>query len=162
MGQLGRLIRIGPHQLSSFDAAPPRRPQPWTWIRGLLAAAGLSGRAFVIAAPAAWITLFFIVPLAVVFGISLATKQFGQPPYSDLLTTENGTVQLTLHLSNYLKLIQDSHIGEGFWAQFFIYLIVGLAAFTSARRLGKFLEPQATAAIYGVAAVAATLFIGTL
>jgi ABC-type spermidine/putrescine transport system permease subunit I len=43
----------------------------------------------------------------VVFGISLATKQFGRPPYSPLLTTEGGTVQLTLHLSNYLKLFTD-------------------------------------------------------
>ncbi len=43
-----------------------------------------------------------------VFGISLATKQFGKPPYSDLLTTEDGTVQLTLHLSNYVRLFTDS------------------------------------------------------
>jgi putrescine transport system permease protein len=162
VGELGRLLRLGPDQLSSFDAAPPRRPRPWTWVRGMLAAVGISGRALVIAAPAAWMTLFFIVPLAVVFGISLATKQFGQPPYSDLLTTEGGTVQLTLHLSNYLKLIQDSHIGAGFWPQFFIYLIVGVAAFTSARRLTRWLEPRATAAIYLVAATAAALFIATL
>ena len=42
-----------------------------------------------------------------VFGISLATKQFGQPPFSDLLTTEDGTVQLTLHLSNYIRVLTD-------------------------------------------------------
>ena len=81
------------------DIAPSR---PWDFVRRGLAAVGLSGRALVIAAPALWLTLFFLVPLAVVFGISLAIKQFGQPPYSDLLTTEGGTVQLTLHLSNYI------------------------------------------------------------
>jgi putrescine transport system permease protein len=49
------------------------------------------------------------VPLAVVFTISLATKQFGRPPYSPLLTTsEEGTVQLTLHLSNYIRLFSDN------------------------------------------------------
>ena len=79
------------------DIAPSR---PWDFVRRGLAAVGLSGRALVIASPALWLTLFFLVPLAVVFGISLAIKQFGQPPYSDLLTTEGGTVQLTLHLSN--------------------------------------------------------------
>ena len=85
-------------------AAPVRR---WDLPRRLLAKIGLSGRGLVIAAPAAWLTLFFLVPLAVVFGISLATKQFGQPPYSDLLTTEEGTVQLTLHLSNYIRVLTD-------------------------------------------------------
>ena len=73
----------------------------------MLAAVGISGRALVIAAPAGWLTLFFLIPLAVVFGISLATKEFGQPPYSDLLTTDKGTVQLTLHLSNYIRIFTD-------------------------------------------------------
>ena len=96
--------------MSSFDIdhPAPRRHRPWTAVEHAFAAVGLSGRALVIFAPAAWLTLFFLVPLAVVFGISLATKQFGKPPYSDLLTTEDGTVQLTLHLSNYVRLFADS------------------------------------------------------
>ncbi|HTM78455.1 MAG TPA: ABC transporter permease subunit [Devosia sp.] len=96
--------------MSSFDTEhpAPRRRRPWTVVERAFAAVGLSGRALVIAAPAAWLTLFFLVPLAVVFGISLATKQFGKPPYSDLLTTKDGTVQLTLHLSNYVRLFTDS------------------------------------------------------
>ena len=85
-----------------------RPPSRWTGLRRMLAAIGISGRALVIAAPAAWLTLFFLVPLAVVFGISLATKEFGQPPYSDLLTTKDGTVQLTLHLSNYIRVLTDA------------------------------------------------------
>ena len=76
-------------------------------VRRALAAVGLSGRGLVIFAPFAWMSLFFLVPLLVVFGISLATKQFGQPPYSDLLTTKDGTVQLTLHLSNYIRVFTD-------------------------------------------------------
>ena len=55
---------------------------------------------FLLLPGALYLSLFFLVPLAVVFGISLATKQFGQPPYSELLTNDGGTVQLTLHLSN--------------------------------------------------------------
>lgn len=96
--------------MSSFDIdhPAPRHRRPWTAVERAFAAVGLSGRALVIAAPAIWLTVFFLVPLAVVFGISLATKQFGKPPYSDLLTTEEGTVQLTLHLSNYVRLFTDS------------------------------------------------------
>ncbi len=62
----------------------------------------------VLFAPALWLLIFFLIPLAVVFGISLATKQFGRPPYSALLSTEDGTVQLTLHLSNYIRLFTDN------------------------------------------------------
>lgn len=84
------------------------RPQSrWVWIRRAMAALGISGRALVVFFPAAWMGLFFLVPIAVVFGISFATKQFGQPPYSDLITSEDGTVQLTLHLSNYIRVLTD-------------------------------------------------------
>jgi putrescine transport system permease protein len=84
------------------------RPRPWDFVRRGLAAIGLSGRGLVLLAPVVWLTLFFLVPLAVVFGISLATKQFGRPPFSALLTTEEGTVQLTLHLSNYIDVFTGS------------------------------------------------------
>ena len=86
---------------------PPRRLRPWSGLERRLRDVGISGRTLVIAAPAIWLTVFFLVPLAVVFGISLATKQFGRPPYSPLLKTDEGTVQLTLHLSNYVRLFTD-------------------------------------------------------
>jgi putrescine transport system permease protein len=131
-------------------------------VSGSLAALGISGRALVIAAPAAWLTLFFLVPLVVVFGISLAIKQFGQPPFSDLLTTESGTVQLTLHLSNYIKLIEGSTLAPDFWLRIVVFLVVGIIAYRLARAAGRVLDPVATWAIYGVAAVAVGLLIATL
>jgi putrescine transport system permease protein len=96
--------------MSSFDteAPPPRRQRAWTGIERALAAVGISGKALVIAAPAIWLTVFFLIPLAVVFSISLTIKQFGRPPYTPLLTNEEGTVQLTLHLNNYIRLFTDS------------------------------------------------------
>ena len=95
--------------MSSFDAqTPPPRPRVWSGVERALAAFGISGKALVIAAPAIWLAIFFLVPLAVVFGISLTMKQFGRPPYTPLLTNEEGTVQLTLHLNNYLRLFTDS------------------------------------------------------
>lgn len=87
---------------------PPRRLKPWNAVERGLAKVGISGRMLVLAAPVLWLLVFFLVPLAVVFGISLSTKQFGRPPYSPLLTTEEGTVQLTLHLNNYIRLFTDN------------------------------------------------------
>ena len=87
---------------------PPRRLKPWNAVERGLAKVGISGRMLVLIAPALWLLVFFLIPLAVVFGISLATKQFGRPPYSALLSTEDGTVQLTLHLSNYIRLFTDN------------------------------------------------------
>jgi len=87
---------------------PPRRLKPWNAVERSLAKVGISGRVLVLAAPVLWLLVFFLVPLAVVFGISLTTKQFGRPPYSALLSTEEGTVQLTLHLSNYVRLFTDN------------------------------------------------------
>jgi putrescine transport system permease protein len=87
---------------------PPRRLKPWSAVERGLAKVGISGKALVLLAPVLWLVIFFLVPLAVVFGISLATKQFGRPPYSPLLTSEEGTVQLTLHLNNYISLFTDN------------------------------------------------------
>jgi putrescine transport system permease protein len=94
----------------SLDASADMLPRrPWTFLNRRLSALGLSGRALVILAPALWLTIFFLIPLAIVFQISLSVKQFGQPPYSSLLTFgEDGTVQLTLHLSNFLFLLSDN------------------------------------------------------
>jgi len=93
----------------SDSSLSPARRAPWDGVRRRLSARGLSGRLLVLLPPTIWLSLFFLVPLAIVFGISLSLKEFGQPPYSNLLTIgEEGTVQLTLHLSNYLFLLSDS------------------------------------------------------
>src|SRR5690606_14562832 len=108
LGELGRWRRFGSGVMSREAAPLPERHLPWTFVGRRLAAMGVSGRALVVLVPAAWLTLFFLVPLGIVFGISLSTKEFGQPPYSDLLTLSEGMVQLTLNLSNYLFLLSDS------------------------------------------------------
>src|SRR5690606_14601992 len=87
---------------------PPRRLKPWNAVERGLAKVGITGRMLVLAAPLVWLFVFFLIPLFVVFGISLTTKQFGRPPYSPLLTSEEGMVQLTLHLNNYIRLFTDN------------------------------------------------------
>ena len=91
------------------EAFLPPRPRPWTFLSRWLAAAGLSGKALVILAPAIWLTVFFLIPLAIVLQVSLSESALSRPPYLPLLTAdEDGTVQMTLHLSNFLRLFQDS------------------------------------------------------
>jgi putrescine transport system permease protein len=79
------------------------------WTRRLLVRWGITGRWVVILPPAIWMTVFLLIPLAVVFKISFSEAVVARPPYLPLLTFgEDGAVQLTLHLSNYLFLFQDS------------------------------------------------------
>jgi putrescine transport system permease protein len=91
---------------TALPAAAPRRP--WTLLRRWLAAVGLSGRGLVIAAPALWLTLFFLIPLGIVLQVSLSESAIAIPPYLPLITSEGGTVQMTLHLSNFIRLFQDN------------------------------------------------------
>ena len=89
--QLGRHLRLGADRMSR-RRQPCRRRAAWPWTmveRASLAAVGISGRALVIAAPAIWLTLFFLVPLAVVFGISLADQAVRPAAlFATLLTTD--------------------------------------------------------------------------
>jgi putrescine transport system permease protein len=111
VGELGRFLRLGAGLVSApavaTSEALPRRP--WTFLRRWLGALGLSGRALVIVAPALWLTLFFLVPLLIVLQVSLSASAIAIPPYLPLVTSdEKGTVQMTLHLGNFMRLFQDS------------------------------------------------------
>src|SRR6202040_701555 len=54
-------------------------------------ARGMSGRArrYVLALPAAWLALFFLVPFLIVLGISFAEQAVGIPPYALRLSLDN-------------------------------------------------------------------------
>src|SRR3982751_4779780 len=91
-------------------AAPPLvRRRPWAMVERALKAVGVSGRMLVIAAPAAWLTIFFLIPIAVVAQIAFSERARAIPPYLPLLPVdETGTVKLTLHLSNFISIIQNN------------------------------------------------------
>ncbi len=92
---------------AALPAAEPRGLFAWT--RRLLVRWGITGRWVVILPPAIWMTIFLLIPLAVVFQISFSESVVARPPYLPLLTFgDDGSVQLTLHLSNYLFLFQDN------------------------------------------------------
>lgn len=93
----------------TIEASAPAPWRPWNFLSRRLNAWGLTGRGLVILAPTLWLTIFFLIPLAVVFKISLSQSAIARPPYLPLITfAEDGTVQMTLHLSNYLFIFQDS------------------------------------------------------
>jgi putrescine transport system permease protein len=73
--------------------------------RGALRSTGLRGRALVIAAPYLWLLAFFLLPFLIVFRISLSEMEAVQ--FKDLITFQDGLLQLTLKLSNYAFIAQD-------------------------------------------------------
>ena len=109
MGELGGRVRLGAGLVTATvqQTAAPRRP--WAFLKRWLGAIGLSGRALVIGAPALWLTVFFLIPLLIVLQVSLSQSAIAIPPYLPLITTDaKGTVQATLHLSNFLRLFEDN------------------------------------------------------
>ena len=109
--------------------APRAAWRPWGFFRTRLEMLGIGGRWVVILPPLLWLVLFFLVPLAVVIGISFSESVVGQPPYLPLLTlSDQGDVQLTLHLSNFMYLGQDSLYLAAFLSSLKIALISTVVA----------------------------------
>jgi len=57
--------------------------------------------------PYFWLVLFFFIPLALIFKISISIAEWGMPPYKDLFEfTENG-FQFNATLNNYIFVFSD-------------------------------------------------------
>jgi len=65
-----------------------------------------SGRTMVIAAPYLWLLVFFMLPFLIVFKISVSEMETVQ--FKDLVSFNDGLLQLTLKLSNYAFIAQDA------------------------------------------------------
>ena len=61
-----------------------------------------------LALPYAWLALFFLVPFAIVFKISLAEQTIGVPPYTPFLALDQGGWHIQATSSNYAFLLSDS------------------------------------------------------
>lgn len=75
---------------------------------------GPGGRALVAGLPFLWLSLFFLVPFIIVLKISLAEAVLAQPPYTPLLDTSNGGVQVRINLENYRLLFTDTLYVDAF------------------------------------------------
>lgn len=73
------------------------------------------GRRAVIALPLLWLTLFFLLPFALVLKISLSVSAISIPPYGPLLEYADQTLHVFLNLGNYLFLLSDSLYVAAYW-----------------------------------------------
>lgn len=67
-----------------------------------------NGRTLVIAVPMIWLLVFFLAPFFVVFKISFADIARARPPYTPLLSWEDGRFLVQASLANYAYLWEDS------------------------------------------------------
>jgi putrescine transport system permease protein len=66
---------------------------------------GMLGRRFVIGVPFVFLIVFFAMPFLVVFKISISEME--NVIFKDLITFQDGLLQLQIKLSNYLFILQD-------------------------------------------------------
>ena len=84
-------------------------------------------RALVISLPYAWLALFFLVPFALVFKLSLADPILAQPPYTELITrSEEAGYQLRATLDNFRFLLEDNLYLISYWRSIRIALVATL------------------------------------
>ncbi len=57
--------------------------------------------------PYLWMLLFFLLPFLIIFKISLSVSEIAIPPYSPLVTFQEGAMQIILHLENYTSIFTD-------------------------------------------------------
>ena len=73
--------------------------------RGIL---GRYGRAFILALPVLWISVFFIGPLLNILKISFSESIFAAPPYTELVEwVGNKLFAIKINLKNYSILFED-------------------------------------------------------
>ncbi|MDR5898629.1 ABC transporter permease subunit [Halomonas vilamensis] len=87
-----------------------RQGQVTAWIKRLRL-----GRRAVIAFPLVWLSLFFLLPFALVLKISFSEAAISVPPYGPLVEYANQTLHVFLNVSNYLFLLSDSYYVAAYW-----------------------------------------------
>lgn len=85
------------------------------------------GRRAVIAFPLVWLTLFFLLPFALVLKISLSEAAIAIPPYGPLLEYADQTLHVFLNIGNYLFLLSDSLYIAAYWGSVKTAFIATLA-----------------------------------
>ncbi|OTQ30134.1 putrescine ABC transporter permease PotH [Gilliamella apicola] len=68
----------------------------------------LYGRLLVIAIPYLWMLLLFLLPFLIVFRISFSEAAIAVPPYTELLSYEDGLLNIVLNFGNYFNLFDDT------------------------------------------------------
>lgn len=85
--------------------------------RALLQAARrrLGTRLTVFGIPFLWLSLFFLLPFALVLKISFSTAVIAIPPYQPVFNVVNDSLSIVINFGNYLFLLSDSLYVAAYW-----------------------------------------------
>ena len=77
---------------------------------------------YFILTPYFWLVLFFFIPLAIIFKISISVSEWGMPPYQDLILIENG-FKINATIENYIYILTDFYYIGSFINSLFLAFI---------------------------------------
>lgn len=63
--------------------------------------------------PYIWLVLFFFIPLAIIFKISISVSEWGMPPYQDIFVNNEG-FKINITLENYVYILSDFYYIRSF------------------------------------------------
>jgi putrescine transport system permease protein len=68
---------------------------------------------YFILSPYFWLVLFFFIPLAIIFKISISVSEWGMPPYQDIFVNNDG-FKINITLENYFYILSDFYYIRSF------------------------------------------------
>ena len=72
--------------------------------------------------PYIWLVLFFFIPLAIIFKISISVSEWGMPPYQDIFVNNDG-FKINITLENYVYILSDFYYIRSFLNSIVLALI---------------------------------------
>ena len=72
--------------------------------------------------PYIWLALFFFIPLAIIFKISISVSEWGMPPYQDIFVNNDG-FKINITLENYVYILSDFYYIRSFLNSIVLALI---------------------------------------
>lgn len=63
--------------------------------------------------PYIWLVLFFFIPLAIIFKISISVSEWGMPPYQDIFVNNDG-FKINITFENYVYIMSDFYYIRSF------------------------------------------------
>ena len=72
--------------------------------------------------PYIWLVLFFFIPLAIIFKISISVSEWGMPPYQDIFVNNDG-FKINITLENYFYILSDFYYIRSFLNSIVLALI---------------------------------------
>ena len=77
---------------------------------------------YFILSPYIWLVLFFFIPLAIIFKISISVSEWGMPPYQDIFVNNDG-FKINITLENYFYILSDFYYIRSFLNSIVLALI---------------------------------------